>query len=313
MSIRIAQASSSETYGKYGTAPNQRRTGVTASKPEGNLDGELNVIPFSGGWECIYRPHDELIAEKIATFMYKAVANGSHIGYSWSGNTGLYDALIALKSDDPSKVKTLVNCDCASLVGAAIYFSGIKLSTLRTLVTWKMDEILTGSDAFTKLTSKEMCQEGKGIRRGDILWKTGHCAVALDNDISNPRLSLTDSALKFSNDHGVVTGNYTANAKLFLRENDLRTNNLSGNSFYLYSAKGQAVYDLVSDATYLVICSQRNSVAYSNDSVFIVSAHKTNSHLITLTKGKFTCTVNKLKLTIVRPTVYSRISITRVC
>ena len=47
--IRIAQAASSETGTKYGTAPNQRRTGVTLANPGGNLDGELNVVKFAGG------------------------------------------------------------------------------------------------------------------------------------------------------------------------------------------------------------------------------------------------------------------------
>ena len=186
MTLRIAQASSSENYSKYGTAPNQRRTGVTTSKPEGNLDGELNVTNWYGGWECVYRAIDPTIANKIAYFMYKAVANGSHIGYSWSGNTGVFDALKSLGSDDPSKIKTLVNCDCASLVGAAIYFSGIKLDTLRTLTTQKMSDILMGSNAFTKYSTDEMCKNGKGIVKGDILWRAGHTAVAIDDDPDTP-------------------------------------------------------------------------------------------------------------------------------
>ena len=49
--IRIGQASSSEINtpsnpGIFGIPPNQLRTGVTQAKPEGNLDGELNIIPF---------------------------------------------------------------------------------------------------------------------------------------------------------------------------------------------------------------------------------------------------------------------------
>lgn len=186
MGVKLAQASSSENYTKYGKAPNQRRTGVTASKPEGNMDGELNVVDFYSGWGCVYRAIDNSVADKIANFMVKAVANGSHIGYSWSGNTGVFDALKALNSDDPSKIKTLVNCDCASLVGAAIYYSGIRLDTLRTLTTQKMNEILMGSNAFTKYDSKEMCEKGKGILKGDILWRAGHTAVAINNDPDMP-------------------------------------------------------------------------------------------------------------------------------
>ena len=180
--MRIAQASSSENFTNYGTAPNQRRTGVTAAHPEGNLDGELNIVPWYGPWEKVYRPVDSIIAERVATFAYNAVANGSHIGYSWSGNTGVFDALKALGSTNPADIKTLVNCDCATLVGAAIYYAGIHEAKLRAMVTWKMDEILMGTHAFTVLTDKEMRESGKGIRRGDILWKTGHTAVALDDD-----------------------------------------------------------------------------------------------------------------------------------
>lgn len=186
MSIRIAQASSSETFGKYGKAPNQRRTGASRTKPEGNLDGELNVVPWYGGWECVYRAVDLSIAEKIATFAYRAVANGNYIGYSWSGNTELFDALKAKGSTDPMDVDTLVNCDCCTLVGAAVYYAGIHDSGLRSMTTWKMDEVLTRTNAFTKLTGKELLENGKGIRRGDLLWKTGHTAVALDTDPVTP-------------------------------------------------------------------------------------------------------------------------------
>lgn len=38
------------------------------------------------------------------------------------------------------------------------------------------------TNAFVKLTDKDMLKSGKGIRRGDILWKSGHTAVALDTD-----------------------------------------------------------------------------------------------------------------------------------
>lgn len=180
--IRIAQASSSENFTTYGKAPNQRRTGASRAKPEGNLDGELNVVDWYGGWEAVYRPVDGAVAEKIAVFMYRAVANGNYWGYSWSGNTEAWDALHAKNSTDPMDVDTLVNCDCCTLVGAAVDAAGIHDSGLRAMVTWKEDEVLMRTNAFVKLTGKEMLETGKGIQRGDILWKTGHTAVALDSD-----------------------------------------------------------------------------------------------------------------------------------
>lgn len=280
--IRIAQAASSETFSKYGTAPNQRRTGVTVSNPGGNMDGELNVINFTGGWEAVYRIGDSAIADKIATFMERAVANGSHIGYSQdSTRFGVWDALASMNSTDPSQIKTLVNCDCATLVGAAVNYSGIKRADLRGLVTWRMDAILT-SAGFKKLTDKDLLQSAVGIKRGDILWETGHTAVALDSARST-----------------------------FLKDNELRTKDLYDNSYYLYSSAGTANYTLKNDMTYLVIYAQRNSTTSSNDAAWIVSTNRNNSHLFALKSSNTTkASIKGLTLTITRGSVYGRITIT---
>lgn len=184
--IRIAQASSSENYTKYGKAPNQRRTGASRTKPEGNLDGELNVVPWYGGWEAVYRAIDAEVAERIATIAYRAVANGNYIGYSWSGNTQLFDAMKKKGTTDPMDVDTLVNCDCGTKVGVCVYFAGIHDDGLRAMTTWREDEILMRTNAFVKLTDKEMLEKGKGIRRGDIVLKSGHTAVVLDSDPVEP-------------------------------------------------------------------------------------------------------------------------------
>lgn len=186
--IRIAQASSSENFTKYGKAPNQRRTGASRAKPEGNLDGELNIVPWYDGWEAVYRAIDGQVAEKIATFMFRAVSNGNYFGYSWSGNTEVWDAMHKKGTTDPLDVDTLCNCDCGTITGAAVDAAGVHDADLRALVTWKADEVLMRTNAFVKLTGKEMLATGKGIQRGDILWKTGHMAVALDSDpvVSEP-------------------------------------------------------------------------------------------------------------------------------
>lgn len=184
--IRIAQASSSENYTKYGKAPNQRRTGASRTKPEGNLDGELNVVPWYGGWEAVYRAIDAEVAERIATIAYRVVANGNYIGYSWSGNTQLFDAMKKKGTTDPMDVDTLVNCDCGTKVGVCVYFAGIHDDGLRAMTTWREDEILMRTNAFVKLTDKEMLDKGKGIRRGDIVLKSGHTAVVLDSDPVDP-------------------------------------------------------------------------------------------------------------------------------
>lgn len=184
--IRLAQAASSEYYSAWGEPPNQRRTGVTKENPGGNMDGELNVVSFYGGWEICFRPISGNMGDKIATFMERAVMNGSHIGYGQNNGKypreGVFDALVKLKATDPMKINTLVNCDCSSLVGAACYFSGIKMYALRTMYTGSQRDIFRTSGEFVEIFDQTLLQSAQGIRRGDILWKEGHTAVALDTD-----------------------------------------------------------------------------------------------------------------------------------
>lgn len=186
--IRIGQASSSETYSKFGTPPNQRRTGVTKAKPGGNMDGELNIEPFHSGFTAVFRCVDSKIAEKMATFVERAIANGSHIGYgqNWIDDKypmcGLFDALNEAGETDPGKVTKLVNCSCATLIGAAAFFSGVYEPKFRLLNTKEQEAILMGTGMFVKITDKDLLTVGRGCRRGDLLHRIGHTAMILDTD-----------------------------------------------------------------------------------------------------------------------------------
>ena len=186
--IRLAQAASSETGGSYGTPPNQLRTGVTANKPQGNLDGELNVIPFySGGWKAVLRAKDTEIADLIADLAYQIVANGSKVGYGQqldggSARTGLFDALAKMEIPNPWAISYPVNCDCSSLVGACVYFAGIEEDGLRTMNTSKEPGLLTGTGEFVWLDDTDLLTAACGVKRGDIYWKPGHTAIAIDSD-----------------------------------------------------------------------------------------------------------------------------------
>lgn len=186
--LRLAQAASSENFGKWGMPPNQRRTGVTKDKPGGNMDGELNIVPFYGGWEKIFRPIDPNLAENIAWMMTRVVMNGKYGGYSQNNTeyprTGLFDELAKLKIDipDPMLIKTLFNSDCSASMGACVYHSGVKDYRLRDVWTGNQVEILTSTKVFVVLTDPLLLSIGTGLRRGDILWKPGHTAIAIDSD-----------------------------------------------------------------------------------------------------------------------------------
>ena len=185
--IRIAQAARPESgKGKWGVPPNQLRTGVTKDKPEGKLDGELEVRAFYGGWEKVFRCTDAKIADKIAWIMERIVANGKYIGYGQNNGqyprTLVFDCLNQMGKPDPLQIKALCNCDCSSSAGASIYFAGIYEPKLRDMWTGTERAILLGTGKFVELTDALLLQSGRGIRRGDVLWKEGHTAIAVDTD-----------------------------------------------------------------------------------------------------------------------------------
>lgn len=189
--LRLAQAASSENYSEYGTPPNQRRT-------PGKLDGELNVVNYYGGWQYVFRPKDEKMAEDIASFVVAVVANGSHIGYGQDSlksdggkypRTSLFDALFKMSKPDPNRVKVLCNCDCSSLAGCALYFAAkIYNPDFRIMWTGTERQMIMETGEFIELTDPLLLELGTGLKRGDILlWFNpatgkGHTAVAIDSD-----------------------------------------------------------------------------------------------------------------------------------
>lgn len=185
--IRIAQAARPESgKGKWGAPPNQLRTGATAANPGGNMDGELEVRAFYGGWEKVFRPISSTKADKIAYLAEETVRNGRYGGYGQNNGqyprTGLFDELKKMDKPEPMQIKTLFNVDCTSMLGACVYFAGVRKSALRTMWSGTARDILLESGEFVEITDKVLLQSGVGIKRGDLLWKTGHMAVALDSD-----------------------------------------------------------------------------------------------------------------------------------
>ena len=183
--LRLAQASSSENFSEYGTPPNQRRT-------PGKLDGELNVVNFYGGWQYVFRAKNENKAEQIADFVLGAVENAKYIGYGQDSlksdggkypRTTLFDALFQMSDPNPRKVRKLCNCDCSALVGCALYYAAyIRNPEFRTMWTGTERKMIMETGEFIELTDPLLLELGTGLKRGDILLKEGHTAVAIDSD-----------------------------------------------------------------------------------------------------------------------------------
>lgn len=144
---------------------------------------------YNNGWTLHYRPIDENVADKIATFMEKCVTNG-FIGYDLNRNKRgtLFQALEKVDFE-PDLINTPVHCDCSSLAYCAIYsvlripFKPIIDSEIHAPKTLNFPSYLdkecqghfisvSGDDAFYE----------QNLIRGDILLKitedgTNHTAI----------------------------------------------------------------------------------------------------------------------------------------
>lgn len=189
--IRIGQASLSENPKDrtYGTPPNQLRTGVTPSKPQGNLDGELNIVPFyASNWKAVFRPKDPKIADKAASIVEAAIGNGLKVGYgqNWLNQPypmcGLFDELMKLDIPNPWDIDGICNCTCATLIGAGYYFAGVYEPKFRLLNTYEEERTIMDTGQFLKITDPDLLASGRGVKRGDVFWRVGHTMMALDGD-----------------------------------------------------------------------------------------------------------------------------------
>ena len=163
--VKIGHARSSETKSKNGVAGDQT----------GN---EVSITDwYNAPWIIVFRPKSEIVAEKIASFVENACTN-ELIGYSQNDRLTLFYAWMAAGKrleyiDHP------VNCDCSSLVACACISSGLDVK--RSMTTDIEEEILMSTKAFTKLSQRQYIQSYDYLKRGDILWKPGHTATALNN------------------------------------------------------------------------------------------------------------------------------------
>jgi len=203
MAVRIAQASKGESGYYYQQAGNQS-------------GGELNIRAwYSRPWNVVIRAKDPVIASRIAAFMEEAVAC-KRIGYDQSDRLTLIYALMSV-GFDISKLTRNVECDCSSLVTAAVVAAGIQIAP--DLCTVNMEKALTDTKKFYTLTEDIYTRMDGYLQRGDILLNTvHHVAVALDagSKITQPK------AVNYA-----VTVNVSPNTYLTVRTSpEVRDDNL---------------------------------------------------------------------------------------
>lgn len=148
---------------------------------------ELNLTTwYSRPWVSVYRPVNDTVADKIATFMVNAVSNG-YIGYS--SNRRVRHAYVEecrKHNFDVSKIDTLQSCDCSSLVYSALltcfdlpfeWYDDANAVTIHEPLVRHIPSMLDGTNAFEKFTSSSYINGDSLLQRGDILIADGHVAV----------------------------------------------------------------------------------------------------------------------------------------
>ena len=167
MTVKCAWAAWDENHGARGGAAGDQ-TG-----------GEVHTGPWwYFGQNCVIRPKNDDIADKIARVMEKA-ADNENIGYDQSNRLSFYEALKAAKWD-PAKITKKVETDCSAMTAAAINAAGVKISP--NAWTGNLWDCVKPSGKFERLTGTEYTQTDVNLKRGDIvLNEAEHVIVALEN------------------------------------------------------------------------------------------------------------------------------------
>lgn len=191
MAIKIGHASIDE---------NGKTTGGTA----GDQTGKEVVVRtwYNGSWHTVLRPKSSTLAEKSAAACEAACANNK-IGYDQYGRNTLYKQAKTVNFD-LSKITTACECDCSSLMHVCAMAGGANLtygSTAFRTATMVNELVATGD--YEKLTDSKYLTSDAYLKRGDILVKSGHTVMALENGSSS---NITTTTTK-----GVSTVNITLN------------------------------------------------------------------------------------------------------
>ena len=136
MAVRIAHASIDE---------NKKTTGGTAGDQTGKEVCVRNW--YSGGWEFVARPKNQVVAENIATAA-EAGCNNPNVGYDQGGRNTLLNAAKAVDFD-LSKIANACEADCSSFVSVCVRAAlGRDFYTGNAPTTRTLKNVLKGTGGF---------------------------------------------------------------------------------------------------------------------------------------------------------------------
>ena len=171
MAIKIGHATKNENGKAYGGAAGDQ-TGK-----------EVCIIGwYNGGWHTVLRPKSKELAEKSAAACEAACAN-KNVGYDMAVSQRNTLQAEAVKHDyDLAKIDKPCEADCGTLMQVCAIAGGAKLTYEGNgMTTRNMVERLLETADYEALTEQKYLDSDAYLLRGDILVKTGHTVMALED------------------------------------------------------------------------------------------------------------------------------------
>lgn len=135
---------------------------------------------YKGGWHTVLRPKSKTLAEKSAKACEAACSNNK-VGYDQYGRNTLHKQAKAV-GFDLAKITTACECDCSSLMHVCAIAGGANLEYgSNGMTTSTMVDVLTASGDYEKLTASKYLTTDANLQRGDILVKSGHTVMVLED------------------------------------------------------------------------------------------------------------------------------------
>ena len=182
---------------KIGSSSKDERGSYRGGQAGDQTGEEVWIQDWYRGWDCVIRPNDPKVAEKMARECENA-CNNNNIGYDQNQRNTLYTEAKKV-GFDLSKITTPCECDCSSLVSIccicagmpeSIFFAGGNMRT-----TYSLEAACNATGAYTVLRTSNYVDSKDYLKRGDILLNDGHTVIVLSNGDKAGNIAPTDNTI----------------------------------------------------------------------------------------------------------------------
>lgn len=227
------------TLSNCGHDENNKYSGGAAGDQTGT---EWYMKSIGSNWTYVFRHPTANVRKYIGVLAHQA-ADNNKVGYDQNQRTTFYTQL---KSAGwyPSKITTKCEADCSAGVAAIVIATGNLLSVSKLKSVSK--DMYTGNESSV-LTSagftKSSFTSTSALKHGDILWRSGHTAIVVDESITLSSTTSSSSSSSSSTTSSSSTPSYTVGKTYTTKVDKLNVRTGAGTN---YAKKNYA--SLTSDA-----------------------------------------------------------------